>query len=656
MTEIVQGNRTEEISKEQGTLASVGIDGMWQILAEKYGDSVALEEPHASVDRISYTFRELEDLIMGFAKGLLELGLEQHERVSLFSENSSRWLISDQSIFRCGAVDAVRGASSSSEELKYILSSSKSKGLVVQDEKVLRKLLSVLEDGMVSRLKFIIVLWSGSADLDEINARICGKIKSFEEVLNMGISSDLRPPNVGSRTRDDLATLVYTSGTTGEPKGVRLSHGNIMYQMENFDEFIRVLPKDTALSLLPPWHVYERTATYYLLSKGARVVYTNARKMKEDLSQFTPDYFVCVPLVLDTLRSRVLSTLRKSSAIRHAVASSLLSASIAVIRARRILSGTDVEFAIQKPGIWIMITAWIKAVFLWPFYVFAQVLVASKIRKAIGIKKTVISGGGSLGPYLDDFYEALQIPILNGWGLTECSPVLACRSMVREHGGNIRGTVGRAISGTSLRIVDPETFEDKKDGEKGLILAKGPGVFLGYDSNEEATRRAFHNDYFITGDLGWRIPTSSESDQMGGCIVLQGRAKDTIVLINGENVEPAALEDEICRSPFIKFAILIGSGRRSLGALIVPDKDALVASQGKPIQDFDITLANSLIYEAVLEACKTRAPWEKVTAIQIIEKPFSFEDGTLTRTMKPRRPNIMQKYAQQIEELERRLR
>ena len=105
-----------------------------------------------------------------------------------------------------------------------------------------------------------------------------------------------------------------------------------------------------------------------------------------------------------------------------------------------------------------------------------------------------------------------------------------------------------------------------------------------------------------------------------------------------------------------KFAILIGSGRRSLGALIVPDKDALVASQGKPIQDFDITLANSLIYEAVLEACKTRAPWEKVTAIQIIEKPFSFEDGTLTRTMKPRRPNIMQKYAQQIEELERRLR
>eukprot|EP00890_Picochlorum_soloecismus_P003050 jgi/Picsp_1/3746/NSC_06582-R2_long-chain-fatty-acid-- ligase len=656
MTGIIQVNRVEELPKEQETLSSVGIDGMWQILAEKYGDSVALEDPHALADKYSYTFRELEEMIMVFAKGLMELGLEQHERVSLFSENSSRWLIADQSVFRCGAVDAVRGASSSSEELKYILSSSKSKGLVVQDEKLLQKLLSVLEDGMVSCLKFIIVLWSGSADLDSIDARIAGKVKYFDQVLDMGFSSDLQPPNSSKRTRDDLATLVYTSGTTGEPKGVRLSHGNIMYQMENFDEFIHVLPKDTTLSLLPPWHVYERSATYYLFSKGARVVYTNARKMKEDLSRFTPDYFVCVPLVLDTLRSRVLSTLRKSSVIRRAIASSLLSASISVIRARRILSGTDIESATQKPSLWTTIIAWFKSVFLWPCYVLAQVLVASKIRKAIGIKKTVISGGGSLGPYLDDFYEALQIPVLNGWGLTECSPVLACRSMVREHGGNIRGTVGRAISGTSLRIVDPETFEDKKDGEKGLILAKGPGVFLGYDSNEEATRKAFHNEYFITGDLGWRVPTRDESNPMGGCIVLQGRAKDTIVLINGENVEPAALEDEICRSPLIKFAILIGSGHRSLGALIVPDIDALSAAQGKQIGDFDMDSANNLLFEAVQDACKTRASWEKVTAIQVIDKPFSFEDGTLTRTMKPRRPNIMQKYAHQVEKLEGRLR
>ena len=654
MTGISQGYRVEEVSKDQGTTAAVGVDGMWQTLAEKYGDLVALVEPHASVDKDSYTFRELEEIITVFAKGLLELGLEQHERVSLFSENSSRWLISDQSVFRCGAADAVRGVSSSNDELKYILTSSKSKGLIVQDVKTLRKLLPTLEDAMVSRLKFVIVLWSGSTDLDGIDARICGKVKSFDQVLSMGVSSEMRPPNSNERTRDDLATLVYTSGTTGEPKGVRLSHGNIMYQIEHFDEFIDVLPKDTALSLLPPWHVYERSATYYLLSKGARVVYTSARKMKEDLSRFTPDYFVCVPLVLDTLRSRVLSTLRKSSAIRRAIASSLLSASISMIRARRILSGTDVVFANKKPNAWTILTAWMKTVFLWPLYVLAQVLVASKIRKAIGIKKAVVSGGGSLGPYLDDFYEALQITVLNGWGLTETSPVLACRSMVRKRGGNIQGTVGRAIFGTQLRVVDPDTFEDKKDGEKGLILAKGPGVFLGYDSNEEATRKAFHEDYFITGDLGWRVPTSDEL--MGGCIVLQGRAKDTIVLINGENVEPAALEDEICRSPLIKFAILIGSGHRSLGALIVPDEDALSAAQGKPIKDFNMHYVRSLLFEAVQDACRTRAPWEKVTDIEVIDKPFSVEDGTLTRTMKPRRPNIMQKYAHQVEELERRLR
>lgn len=243
--------------------------------------------------------------------------------------------------------------------------------------------------------------------------------------------------------------------------------------------------------------------------------------------------------------------------------------------------------------------------------------------------------------------------------MTETSPVLACRSAVKSYSGNVRGSVGRQIPGTEIRIVDPNTFESLPDGKQGLILARGPGVTIGYEGDPVATAAAFEagNGWLNTGDLGWRAPSNVPRSKMGGCIVLTGRSKDTIVLSSGENVEPQPIEDALCASPYIKFAIVIGQGHRSLGALIVTDKDALAAKAEQDGLEFlHEDAIDELIKEAIEYANRDRPAWEHVHQIHQVERPFSIEDGTLTRTMKPRRAAIMDVYAKEIEALEQYLR
>eukprot|EP00889_Picochlorum_renovo_P007317 jgi/Picre1/34347/NNA_001819.t1 len=515
----------------------------------------------------------------------------------------AQMLIVDQGIMRCGGVSAVRGISSSKEELHYIMESSQSSALIAQDVETLQKMELSAEE--VSRLKFIVVLW-GDATVDGLPESVVAKVKTFDNIVS---SFEVDYDHIPTTSETDLATIVYTSGTTGAPKGVKLTHGNIQYQIDHFPEFVDIAPGEKVLSILPAWHMYQRTSMYYISNSGGCLVFTNIRNMKKDLQKYTLDHFVCVPLILDTLYSRILATMTKNvSVIRGLIATTLLHAAIEFTKNRRILNGTDVRYAVRRPSFFEVIQAAIGAALLsFPFILF-RVLVAKKIRAALGIRKTVISGGGSLSPYLDDFYEAVGLGIINGYGLSETSPVLTCRSETRDD-GNIRGTAGRPIRGTDLRIVDIDTFEDVPDGEKGIILAKGPGIFNGYDNNDRATSDAFYGDYFITGDIGWKIP-SSPSSKMSGCIVVQGRAKDTIVLTNGENNENLSKED---------------------------------------------------IYQSVLEAVRNsqapgRQPWERVQAIEVLDTEFSFEDGTLTRTMKPRRPNIFEKYSDSIERLENQLR
>lgn len=733
------------------TTTATTLPALWPELAERYGNALALLDPHASPPT-QYTFAELSSAISAFARGLSSLGLTSGDHCSLFSENSSRWLITDQAIQSCGAVDAVRGVSSTVEELSYIMQNSESSALFVQDVETLKKMAPVLSTSpLSSTIRFIVVLWDGEDEDNKVEAPM--PVYTFNQVLERGKQSSQGHSNShqteictssstatsfplppSSLTGDSLATLVYTSGTTGSPKGVQLTHSNILYQVKQFPAFLNVQPGSRTLSILPPWHIYERTVSYHILSRGSCQVYSTIRHFRDDLSVYPPDHLVCVPLVLDTLRSRVMATLKKSSFIRKSLALSLLSAAVAYTRAQRIVHGVAVEYAMRAPPAMVFIKAWILSIILKPLNWLAQKMVTSKIKTALGVKKCVVSGGGSLAPHLDDFFEAVGLPVLNGYGLTETSPVLACRAMSLQNvqnlnsptdtattennpnlnGSNVRGSVGRVIPETEIKIVNPENLQESyPDGTQGLILVRGPGVMKGYFNNESATAAAFSagDGWFDTGDLGWIVPSSesdSDSDlssgkrstnklnsngagdgqgsknflsstknknRMAGCLVLTGRAKDTIVLSSGENVEPQPIEDAICASPYIKFAALIGQGHRTLGVLLVPDADTLAelansytnassssssssrsstsSSQSASLTSTEI---DKLMKEAITAACSNRVRWEHVSAFKVLEKPFNVEDGTLTKTMKPRRAVINEVYKNEIAALEAKLR
>lgn len=609
----------------------------------------AVKDPHKH-PAMNLQYKELLENMQDLSSALHSAGVAQGDKVSLIAENSSRWIVADQAIMWNGAVDAVRGCNAPLEELRYVMQHSESCGAVLEDAATLTKVMSELEKPSFSHFKFVLLLWGPVPE--DLKARLPFPVWSYEEALAAGRQATaqrgqpFRPaPVKGS----DPATLVYTSGTSGHPKGVVLTHSNLAYQILNLT--VDVKPGDKVLSLLPPWHIYERTCTYYVFNKGGQVVYSNIRKFRDDLTAYPPDHFVCVPLVLATLYDKVMVKFKAESALRRSIITALLAASVAYVRARRTVQGMDLRWATTPRPPHVLALALAVAAALAPLHALATKLVHSKIRAALGIKTTVVSGGGSLAPHLDDFYEAIGMEVLNGWGLTETSPVLACRRSEQ----NVYGSVGVPVAGTQLRVVDPETLRDLPPGRQGLLLARGPGVMRGYHKDESATARVFRagDGWFDTGDLGWIAPSVPHS-RMCGVVVLTGRAKDTIVLCSGKNVEPQPIEDALCSSPLVKNVVLLGQDKRELGALLFPDHEAIEAMQKETGRVLSASELESQLMSAVTQINSARPdyhPEEHIAHVAITNKPLSVDEGTLTRTMKPRRAQIMKVYGEQVKAL-----
>eukprot|EP00892_Ulva_mutabilis_P000378 jgi/Ulvmu1/10340/UM061_0023.1 len=638
------------------------IPDMFYQLAQKFPNEVSLSDPHHP-GSVSYTYSELYRIMLDCAAGLAALGAQHGDIIGHFADNSARWLIADQAVMLNGAANAVRGASTPPAELSSIVRSARCGAAVVQDAAVLRRLLPALR-GAGGALRFVVVLW-GTVEA-ELAAECGVPVVLFDEVVERGresIAAEEWQP-CPAMPRDSVATLVFTSGTASAPKAAALSHANILYQVETFPHFLEVAPGESALSLLPPWHIYERTVAYYLLSRGARLVYSSIPRFKADLTRQQPNYLCCVPLLLDRLHSRVLDTLGKLPALKRRLAASLLAASLAFIKARRLLQGVDVAYSLKRPSATAYLTALATFLATAVFHALARAVIFNKIRRELGVQTAVICGGGSLAPHLDDFFEALGLPVLNGWGLSETSPVLACRQVEApgEPQRNVRGAVGAPIPGTRLKVVDPDCLErEVPDGETGVVLASGPGVMMRYWNDPAATEAAFVGPYFNTGDLGRRIPAGN---LMSRQIVLTGRAKDTVVLAGGENVAPAPLEDALCRSALLEHAMVVGHDRRTLGALVCLSEAELQrrmveGSDARDVSELTQEELNNIALGEVKrmnEARPDRCMWEVFTAAQATRKPFSVDGGTLTQTMKLKRSVVAEQYSAELEALADRIR
>jgi len=604
--------------------ALTGLEQLWPELARLHGEAPALEAPHAAEPE-AFSYRQLQQGIEQVAAAFAAQGIAAGDVVALFAENGPRWLLSDQGLMRAGAADAVRGSAAPVEELRYILQDSGAVALVVESAALLERL--ALDADLVAPLRFVVVLEGEASRAEGLPTCLswADLLRCGAEALAAGRSAP-QPPAADQR----LATILYTSGTTGQPKGVPLSHANLLHQLRHLGVAVAPQPGDRVVSVLPIWHSYERSAEYFLLSCGCRQTYTTLKQLRPDLQRVRPHYLISVPRLWEALLSGFEGALAEMPAPRRRLLQAALANSRAFAAARR--QALDLTLAPEPAGGRLLAAG--KVALRWPLHALAERLFWPKVRQQLvgGRLRTAISGGGALALHVDGFFEAIGIALLVGYGLTETSPVLTCR----RSWANRRGSAGQPLPGTAIRIVDPDSRQPLALGQRGLVLARGPQVMAGYWNKPEASAKVLDGEgWFDTGDLGLLLAD--------GSLLLTGRAKDTIVLSSGENIEPAPLEEALLASGLIEQVMLVGQDRKQLGALIVPRPEALaafaaetgIAEQGQPA-----------LLRALTRDCNrllaTRAgarPEERLVGVALVE-PFTLENGLLTQTLKQRRDRI----------------
>ncbi|HLO83504.1 MAG TPA: long-chain fatty acid--CoA ligase [Nostocaceae cyanobacterium] len=613
---------------------------IWPLAAKQFGDTVALHNPNAKPELV-ITYTELAEQIQTFAAGLQALGVKVGDRLSLIADNSPRWFIADQGIMTSGAIDAVRSSQAEREELIFIIANSGSTALVLEDTKTLNKLQERLKD---LPIQFVVLLSE-----EEVTTESTLKVLNFSQLMAAGKNHQLV---INKQGGDHLATLIYTSGTTGKPKGVMLSHGNLLHQVKTLGAIVQPQKGDTVLSILPTWHSYERSGEYFLLSQGCTQVYTSIRTFKGDLKKYKPHYMIAVPRLWESFYEGVQKQFREQPANKQKLINFLFGISYQYIEA--LYTAQGLSLAHLEASALERLVARIKALALFPWHKLGEKLVYAQVREASGGRiKQVISGGGALPRHIDEFFALIGIQILQGYGLTETSPVTNARRIWR----NILGASGQPIPGTEVKIVDIETRQPLPPGKRGVVLLRGPQVMQGYYQNPEATKKAIDAEgWFDSGDLGWVTPQND--------LVLTGRAKDTIVLTNGENIEPQPIEDACLRSPYIDQIMLVGQDQRLLGALIVPNLEALSKwaesqnltlvvedQQNTPTTSQKINLESTIIQDLFRQELnrevKNRPGYradDRIGPFKLILEPFSMENGMMTQTLKIRRYVVMEHY------------
>ena len=534
--------------------------GLLQESVVKFASLAALK--HRGPDGLrTVTFAELYTAVKELGTGLVAIGLAPRTHVGILSENNPRWLIADLAIIGCACIDVPLSTGMTDGEIEYVLSHGDCDFAVVEDGASLHRLLSLRR--RLPRLRKIVVMDFAGPKPNAGTGDERVLIYAWDEVLKKGRTRiargerqfDLRGASV---TPADTATLVYTSGTTGRPKGVMLSHGSAMHNVTNVRASISPEPGAAWLSVLPVSHPFERMVEYCSLSFGSTIVYSRPSvwKIFDDLTALSPEYLVIVPALLEAME--------KSIAKRLGFLQGLL---IRFEKFYQVFSGFIMgrypRFRREERVLEIF-AAIPPLLLLSPVKLASHFSCGAACGGLLGGKlKAIICGGGPLPSYLDHFFAAIGVNILEGYGLTEASPIVS----MRTEKAPVLGTVGRPLPSTEVKILG-ENGEVLPPGRKGSVLVKGPQVMQGYYKDPAATRQ-------ILSPEGWLETGDSGILTVDGNLVITGRMQHALVMRSGERVEPEPIEMVIQESPYVQEAVLVGNRREGLGALIVPNMDWL---------------------------------------------------------------------------------
>lgn len=567
---------------------------------------------------LDITGEQLNERVRSLALGLHQLGVRFGDRVALLAESCPEWSMTDFGILSAGAVNVPIYPTQAVDQVAFILRNSGARILFVGSNKLLRRIQPAL-DSLKKQERPQIILFEPARETADNVITLDSLVKRGAEELSK--QPKLYEELAGQATPEDIATIIYTSGTTGEPKGVVLTHRNLVSNAQQSGKVFDISDRDVALSFLPLSHVFERTVLYIYLSFGVQICYARGvETVAEDIKEVRPTIVTAVPRLFE----RIYATINKRAAEATPMQQKIFHRAVEVGREVAILKD-------QRKSVPWRLSLELKLL---------DKLVFTKWRAAVGGRiRFFVAGGAALSPELAYIFAGAGITILQGYGLTETSPVVSFNRPM----DNRVGTIGPAIPGVRVRIAE--------DGE---ILVQGDNVMQGYYELPEETERALqrYEDgvWFHTGDIG-----TMDQD---GYIRITDRKKDLIKTSLGKYIAPQPIENMIRTIPMVEQAIVIGNARKFAAALIVPAFDSLRAyakSLNIETKDYKDLARHPRIIEyfkkKVDEVTRELAPHEKIKKIALLDQEFSVEGGELTPTLKVRRKFVEDKHREVINSL-----
>lgn len=593
---------------------------------------------------LTRTFAEFYQDALNFGAGLVSLGVNRTEPVGLLSDNRQEWTVADIGIQACGACDVPRGRDVTDAEIRIIFGVTKCRFVIVERQQELTRLIAAKAE--LPDLATLIAIESKYTVPDQAGIAVI----SFDHVIEKGKKYRRENPGaiealVEKGEKEDLATILFTSGTTGRPKGVMLTQQNYLLHVSGGRERMLTEPGDVWLTMLPVWHSFERAVQYIALGNGVGLAYSKALSMMKDFAEINPHYTTAVPRIWEMVYNNVQKKIETAGGFKKKLFHFFVAVGDAYVVLDNLYQGLTPSFKKRVRTLDTLVSV-LPRLLLMPVNALGSKLVLRPIKALFGSRlKAGVSGGGSLQREIDLFFAAAGIVLMEGYGLTETGPVVAVRSLSHLEAG----TVGTAFPGMEIKLLDDDG-RPCAPGEMGLIFCRGPQIMKGYYEDPEETVRVLSPDGWLnTGDLG--IMTHD------GALAIVGRKKDTIVLLSGKNIEPVPIEKHLAYSPLIDMAVVVGQDQRYIGTLIIPNIPLVkqfAREKGFTSDRVEDLVKHpdvqSLYRKTIDEQINTHAgfkAYERIHSFTLLTRPFE-APRELSAKQELKRSEVNKLYAEQI--------